>query len=102
MFGFKFMENFNYPYISKIITKFWRMYNILLSAWFREYIYIPLGGNRTGNTYINLLIVFLITGLWHGASWNFVFWGVWHGFFIVIERLIHNKHWYIKTPNIIK
>lgn len=102
MFGFKFMENFNYPYISKIITEFWRRWHISLSTWFREYIYIPLGGNRTGNTYINLLILFLITGLWHGASWNFVFWGVWHGFFIVIERLIHNKHWYIKTPNIIK
>lgn len=102
MFGFKFMENFNYPYISKSITEFWRRWHISLSTWFKEYIYIPLGGNRTGNTYVNLLIVFLITGLWHGASWSFIFWGLWHGFFIVIEKLIQNKSWYIKTPNIIK
>lgn len=102
MFGFEFMENFNYPYISKSITEFWRRWHISLSTWFKEYVYIPLGGNRTGNTYVNLLIVFLITGLWHGASWSFIVWGLWHGFFIVIEKLIRNKSWYIKTPNIIK
>lgn len=102
MFGFEFMENFNYPYISKSITEFWRRWHISLSTWFKEYVYIPLGGNRTGNTYVNLFIVFLITGLWHGASWNFVFWGLWHGLFMIIERLIRNKSWYIKIPNIIK
>lgn len=102
MFGFKFMENFNYPYISKSITEFWRRWHISLSTWFKEYLYIPLGGNRTGNTYINLLIVFFVTGLWHGSSWNFIIWGLWHGLFIIIERFIRDKNWYIKTPNIIK
>lgn len=89
MFGFKFMENFNYPYLSKSITEFWRRWHISLSTWFREYLYIPLGGNRKGKirTYINLWIVFLVTGLWHGASWNFIVWGLLHGLFIFIERL---------------
>ena len=89
MFGFDFLENFNYPYISKSIREFWRRWHISLSTWFKEYLYIPLGGNRKGNarTYINLFIVFFCTGLWHGASWNFVLWGMWHGFFSVIERL---------------
>lgn len=102
MFGFKFMENFNYPYISKSITEFWRRWHISLSTWFREYLYIPLGGNRRGNVYINLSIVFLVTGIWHGASWTFIVWGIWHGLFIVGERAIRNKEWYINTPNIIK
>ncbi|WP_454054882.1 MBOAT family O-acyltransferase [Clostridium sp. Marseille-Q7071] len=102
LFGFKFMENFNYPYISKSITEFWRRWHISLSTWFREYLYIPLGGNRTGNTYLNLFIVFLVTGLWHGASWNFVVWGVWHGVFIIIEKLINKKTWYVKIPSFIK
>lgn len=102
MFGFKFMENFNYPYISKSITEFWRRWHISLSTWFKEYLYIPLGGNRTGNTYRNLLIVFFITGLWHGASWNFIAWGLWHGLFLIIERLIRDKEWYKKIPSIIK
>ena len=89
MFGFTFMENFNLPYISGSITDFWRRWHISLSTWFKEYIYIPLGGNRKGKnrTYINLWIVFLVTGIWHGASWNFIFWGLFHGFFIFIERL---------------
>ena len=89
MFGFSFMENFDYPYKSKSITEFWKRWHISLSTWFKEYIYIPLGGNRKGNkrTYINLWIVFLITGIWHGASWNFIVWGLFHGFFIFIERL---------------
>ncbi|MEI3163340.1 MAG: MBOAT family protein [Lachnospirales bacterium] len=93
MFGFEFLENFNYPYISKSIREFWRRWHISLSTWFKEYLYIPLGGNRKGNirTYINLLIVFFCTGLWHGASWNFVIWGLWHGFFSVIERLGFGK-----------
>ncbi len=84
--GFDFLENFNYPYISKSITEFWKRWHISLSSWFRDYIYIPLGGNRKGNVYFNLFIVFLITGIWHGASWNFIFWGIWHGIFILIER----------------
>ena len=85
MFGFKFMENFNYPYISKSVTEFWRRWHISLSTWFKEYVYIPLGGNRTGKTYRNLLIVFFVTGLWHGASWSFIIWGLWHGLFLIIE-----------------
>ena len=93
MFGFKFMENFNLPYISGSITEFWRRWHISLSTWFKEYIYIPLGGNRKGKirTYINLWIVFLVTGIWHGAAWVFVVWGIFHGFFIFIERLGFKK-----------
>ena len=89
MFGFEFMENFNLPYISESITEFWRRWHISLSTWFKEYLYIPLGGNRKGKirTYINLLIVFFATGIWHGASWNFVVWGLFNGFFLVIERI---------------
>jgi len=93
MFGFDFLENFNYPYISKSIKDFWRRWHISLSTWFRDYLYIPLGGNRGGsiNMYKNLFIVFLITGLWHGASWNFVVWGLFHGTFLIIERLGFEK-----------
>jgi len=89
MFGFNFLENFNYPYISKSIKEFWRRWHISLSTWFRDYLYIPLGGNRNGKyrNYLNLFIVFFITGLWHGASWNFVIWGLFHGIFIVIEKI---------------
>lgn len=90
MFGFHFNENFNLPYSSKSITEFWRRWHISLSSWFRDYVYIPLGGNRK-RVYLNLAIVFLLTGLWHGASWNFIFWGVWNGFFILIERLLKSK-----------
>ena len=93
MLGFNILENFNYPYISKSIKEFWRRWHISLSSWFRDYLYIPLGGNRKGRsrTYINLFIVFFITGLWHGASWNFIIWGLFHGFFLVIERLGFDK-----------
>ena len=89
MFGFDFLENFNYPYISNSIKEFWRRWHISLSTWFRDYLYIPLGGNRKGKygTYKNLFIVFFITGLWHGASWNFIVWGLFHGAFLIIERL---------------
>lgn len=89
MFGFTFMENFNYPYISKSIQEFWTRWHISLSTWFKEYLYIPLGGNRCGKlkTYRNLAIVFFATGLWHGASWNFIVWGLFNGFFIVAERI---------------
>ena len=102
LFGFVFPENFNYPYISKSITEFWRRWHISLSTWFKEYLYIPLGGNRKGNVYFNLFVVFLVTGLWHGASWNFVIWGLWHGMFMIIERLIRDKDWYKKIPSYIK
>jgi len=89
MFGFDFLENFNYPYISKSITEFWRRWHISLSTWFREYVYIPLGGNRKGRlkTYRNLLIVWFLTGFWHGASWNYVLWGLYFFVFLVIEKL---------------
>ena len=88
MFGFHFLENFNYPYISKSIREFWRRWHISLSNWFKDYLYIPLGGSKKGKarTYINLIIVFLLCGLWHGASWTFILWGLWHGAFLVIER----------------
>ena len=93
MFGFKFLENFNYPYIACSIQEFWQRWHISLSSWFRDYLYIPLGGNRStnGRTYLNLLIVFLATGIWHGANWTFICWGLWHGAFIVIERLGFRK-----------
>jgi alginate O-acetyltransferase complex protein AlgI len=89
MFGFRILENFNFPYIARSIQDFWRRWHISLSTWFRDYLYIPLGGNRGGRlrTYVNLFIVFFLTGLWHGATWSFVFWGLFHGLFLVIERL---------------
>jgi alginate O-acetyltransferase complex protein AlgI len=89
MFGFHFLENFNYPYIARSIREFWRRWHISLSTWFRDYLYIPLGGNRHGaaRTGANLLLVFLLCGLWHGASWTFLIWGVYHGFFLVLERV---------------
>jgi alginate O-acetyltransferase complex protein AlgI len=88
MFGFRILENFNYPYISQSVREFWRRWHISLSNWFRDYLYIPLGGNRRGvlRGYANLVIVFLLCGLWHGASWPFVLWGTWHGLFLVAER----------------
>lgn len=90
MFGFRFLENFNYPYISKSISEFWRRWHISLATWFRQYLYIPLGGNRKGTlrTYWNLFFIFLVTGVWHGAAWNYILWGVWNGIFIVFERFI--------------
>lgn len=89
LFGFDFAENFNYPYISTSIREFWNRWHISLSTWFKEYLYIPLGGNRKGTlkTYRNLGIVFLLTGLWHGANFNFVLWGIYHGFFSIVERI---------------
>jgi alginate O-acetyltransferase complex protein AlgI len=88
MLGFTYPKNFDYPYIARSITEFWRRWHISLSSWFRDYVYIPLGGNRRGlaKTLRNLLIVFLLTGLWHGAAWTFVLWGLWHGSFLLIER----------------
>ncbi len=89
MFGFEFLENFNFPYIATSIQDFWRRWHISLSNWFRDYLYISLGGNRRskGRVLFNLFIVFLCTGFWHGASWNFVVWGLFHGFFIIIEKI---------------
>lgn len=89
MFGFELMENFNYPYISKSVTEFWRRWHISLGSWFREYVYIPLGGNKAGKLkqFKNLFIVWFLTGLWHGANWNFILWGLYFGFFVTIEKL---------------
>ena len=92
-FGFDFPENFNYPYISKSITEFWRRWHMTLSSWFREYVYIPLGGNRKGleRQLINILIVWLLTGIWHGAGWNFLLWGLWFAFWLILEKLFLKK-----------
>lgn len=94
MFGFRFLENFDYPYISKSITEFWKRWHISLSTWFREYVYIPLGGNRCtwGRHICNILIVWLLTGIWHGADWNFVIWGVYYGVLLLIEKFILDKY----------
>lgn len=94
MFGFEFLKNFDYPYISKSITEFWRRWHISLGTWFREYVYIPLGGNRRGlpRQLLNLGIVWFLTGLWHGASWNFVLWGVYFGIILSIEKLFLLKY----------
>ncbi len=93
MFGFHFPQNFNYPFISRSIAEFWRRWHMTLGGWFREYVYIPLGGNRKGptRTYINLLIVWMLTGFWHGASWNFIIWGLYFGVLISLERLFLQK-----------
>lgn len=90
MFGFHFHENFDYPYISASIREFWRRWHMSLSGWFKEYLYIPLGGNRRGKfrTVVNKMIVFVCTGIWHGASFNFLFWGIYHGFFLMLEEYI--------------
>ncbi len=89
IFGFDYLENFHYPYISRSITEFWRRWHMSLSSWFKEYVYIPLGGNRKGlsRQLINISIVWILTGLWHGASWNFVMWGVYYGIILIIEKL---------------
>lgn len=102
MFAFTFMENFNYPYIADSITDFWRRWHISLSTWFRDYVYVPLGGNKFGLliTLRNLIIVFLLCGIWHGANWTFLFWGVWNGVFLVVERLMGERIKYI--PKFIK
>lgn len=102
MFGFEFLENFNYPYIATSITDFWRRWHISLSSWFRDYIYIPLGGNRVSKAkwIRNLMIVWMLTGLWHGAEWNFVFWGLYFGILLIIEKLFLEKY-LKKLPKII-
>lgn len=93
MMGFRFIENFNRPYLSRSITEFWRRWHISLSSWLRDYLYIPLGGNRKGRrrTYVNVMLVMLLGGLWHGAAWTFVAWGAWHGLFLMLERARRDK-----------
>ncbi|NQD96536.1 MBOAT family protein, partial [Pseudomonas sp. CrR25] len=90
MMGFRFMENFNQPYLSQSITEFWRRWHISLSTWLRDYLYVPLGGNRNGTfaTYRNLFLTMLLGGFWHGANWTFLIWGAWHGTWLAIERAL--------------
>lgn len=102
LFGFHFLENFNYPFISKSITEFWRRWHMSLGQWFRDYVYIPLGGNRvsTGRWIRNILVVWLLTGFWHGADWTFVFWGLYFALFLLLERFLLAK-WLDKLPRIL-
>lgn len=101
MFGFNLTKNFNYPYIAQSVTDFWRRWHISLGTWFREYVYIPLGGNKEGQLkqLRNLLIVWFLTGLWHGASWNFVLWGLYFGIFVTAEKLLL-RNWLTKAPRL--
>ena len=103
MLGFEFLKNFDYPYISKSITEFWRRWHISLGTWFREYVYIPLGGNRVGipRQIVNLLIVWFLTGFWHGASFNYIIWGMYFGIILIIEKFILKK-WLDKAPSLIQ
>ncbi|MDD2979323.1 MAG: MBOAT family protein [Hespellia sp.] len=103
MFGFEFMKNFDYPYTSRSVTEFWRRWHISLSRWFREYVYIPLGGNRKGKqrTIINLLIVWGLTGLWHGANWTFICWGLYYGVILILERFVFYK-FVERLPNAVR
>ncbi len=104
MLGFSFNENFNFPYLSCSITEFWRRWHISLGAWFREYIYFPLGGNRKGkwHTVLNIGVVFLLTGIWHGAGWTYILWGMINGVCNIFEKLVADKSFYKKTPKFIK
>ncbi|MDE5574970.1 MAG: hypothetical protein K2I87_04575 [Bacteroidales bacterium] len=102
MFGFRIPENFNFPYASTSISEFWRRWHITLGAWFREYLYIPLGGSRKGNVYLHLFIVFLVTGIWHGSSLVFILWGICHGLCVMMERFLVQKGWYEKIPKILR
>jgi alginate O-acetyltransferase complex protein AlgI len=101
MFGFDFKENFNNPYTSTSLTEFWRRWHMTLSHWLRDYIYIPIGGSRTGITYVNLMVTFLIAGFWHGATWNYIVWGAWNGLILCIERFFM-KHSKIRLPEFLK
>ena len=103
MFGFHFDENFNYPYMAKSITEFWRRWHISLSTWFKEYVYIPLGGNRAGlvKQIRNIIIVWMLTGFWHGASWNFVAWGLYYGTILILEKVFLLK-WIEKMPKLVR
>nr|MCR5652260.1 MBOAT family protein [Ruminococcus sp.] len=103
MLGFEFLKNFDYPYISKSVTEFWRRWHISLSTWFREYVYIPLGGNRckVPRQIFNLLVVWFLTGLWHGAAYNFILWGLYYGVILIIEKFVIGK-FLEKLPNVLK
>ena len=103
MFGFEFIENFNYPYISKSVVEFWKRWHISLTNWFREYVYFPLGGNRVSKPkwIRNILIVWLLTGIWHGAGWNFLLWGLYYALFMLAERLFLGK-WLDKLPAVVR
>ncbi len=100
MLGFEFIKNFDAPYLAESITDFWRRWHISLSTFLRDYLYIPLGGNRLGacRTYVNLAIVMLLGGLWHGANWTFVLWGAYHGFWLSLERMLGKRNWYSSLP----
>ena len=102
--GFRFPENFNFPYTATSVRDFWRRWHMTLSSWLRDYVYIPLGGSRKGNarTYLNLLLVFLVCGFWHGASWNFVLWGLWYGLWLIVERLPAVHRLLKKIPGVIR
>ncbi|MDR3089414.1 MAG: MBOAT family protein [Desulfobulbaceae bacterium] len=104
MFGFRFPENFDHPYHALSIREFWQRWHMTLSSWFRDYLYIPLGGNRSGAfaTGRNLLAVFLLCGLWHGANWTFVCWGLWHGLFLILERPAAIRRWFARTPQLFR
>lgn len=93
MLGFEFLRNFNYPYLADSLTEFWRRWHISLSTWFRDYVYIPLGGNRRGRSrqILNLLIVWFLTGLWHGASYNFILWGLYYGVLLILEKFVLHR-----------
>ena len=103
MFGFHFLENFDYPYVSRSITEFWRRWHISLSTWFRDYVYIPLGGNRVsrGRWIFNILVVWALTGFWHGAQWNFILWGLYYAALLLIEKLLLGK-WLEKLPSAVR
>jgi len=103
MFGFKFLENFNYPFIAKNITDFWRRWHISMTTWFRDYIYIPLGGNRVkiGRHIFNILVIWFLTGFWHGAGWNFILWGVYFGLLMLLEKFVLSK-FLDRLPSIIQ
>ena len=93
MFGFRFLENFDHPYQSKSATEFWRRWHISLGTWFREYVYIPLGGSRNGTAGLirSTMAVWLLTGIWHGADWNFMVWGLYYGVLLLLEKLVYGK-----------
>ncbi len=102
MFGFNIQENFDHPYFSKSISEFWRRWHISLGAWFREYLYIPLGGSRTGNVYLNLFVVFLATGIWHGTTLPFILWGIAHGVCVMVEKYLSKRNVLEKIPTVIR
>ncbi|MCC2254342.1 MBOAT family protein [Ruminococcus sp. CLA-AA-H200] len=103
MFGFEFRKNFDYPYVSKSVTEFWRRWHISLSTWFREYVYIPLGGNRcsVSRNIFNLMVVWALTGMWHGAAWNFIAWGVYYGVILVLEKYVWGAY-VDRLPNVVR